>query len=308
MQTILGAGGAIGLELAKALNSYTYEVKLVSRNPEKVNDTDILVKADLLKEDEVLNAVKGSSVVYLTAGLPYTAKYWEQSWPVIMRNVIKACMVNNAKLVFFDNIYMYDKSSLDRMTEDTFLNPVSRKGKVRAILNRMIFDEVERGKLNALIARSADYYGLGEIKNSMLWLAVMNPLKNGSKANWIGSDKLLHSFTYVPDAGKATALLGNTFDAFNQVWHLPTAKNTMTGKEWIEAFATEFKVKANYRTIPKWMLRTMGLFMPIMREIVEMYYQYDRDYVFLSDKFERRFSMRATPYSEGIKIAAKSVI
>ncbi|MGE5382807.1 MAG: NAD-dependent epimerase/dehydratase family protein [Omnitrophica WOR_2 bacterium] len=308
MQTILGAGGAIGLELAKALNSYTYEIRLVSRNPEKVNDTDNLKKADLLKEAEVFDAVKGSSIVYLTAGLPYKATYWQHSWPLIMRNVIKACIANNAKLVFFDNIYMYDKSSLDRMTEDTFINPVSRKGKVRAILNRMIFDEVEKGKLNALVARSADYYGPGEIKTSMLWQTVINPLKNGTKANWIGSDKFLHSFTYVPDAGKATALLGNTPDAYNQVWHLPTAKNTLTGKEWIEAFAAEFEVKADYRTIPQWMLRTMGLFMPIMREMVEMYYQYDRDYVFLSDKFERRFNIRPTPYIDGIKITARSVI
>ena len=41
--------------------------------------------------------------------------------------------------------------------------------------------------------------------------------------------------------------------------------------------------------------------MPIMREMQEMLYQYDRDYVFDSTKFEKRFDFTPIPYSEGIK-------
>lgn len=33
MQTILGAGGSIGTELAKELINYTKDIRLVSRNP-----------------------------------------------------------------------------------------------------------------------------------------------------------------------------------------------------------------------------------------------------------------------------------
>lgn len=36
-QTILGAGGAIGVELAKALSVFTSDIRLVGRNPKKVN-------------------------------------------------------------------------------------------------------------------------------------------------------------------------------------------------------------------------------------------------------------------------------
>lgn len=46
-QTILGAGGAIGIELAKALTAYTTDIRLVGRNPKKVNTTDQLFQADL---------------------------------------------------------------------------------------------------------------------------------------------------------------------------------------------------------------------------------------------------------------------
>ncbi|HEX7583349.1 MAG TPA: NAD(P)H-binding protein, partial [Prolixibacteraceae bacterium] len=81
MQTILGSGGAIGIELAKALKEFTSEIRLVSRNPKKVNATDELMSADLLNTEDVRKAVKGSSVVYVTIGFPYSVKVWKKSWP-----------------------------------------------------------------------------------------------------------------------------------------------------------------------------------------------------------------------------------
>src|SRR4051812_36950716 len=104
MQTILGAGGAIANELAKALPGYTNKIRLVSRNPKRVNETDELFKADITKYSEVAKAVEGSEIVYLTVGLPYDTKLWQNTWPVVMNNVIEACKANDAKLVFFDNI------------------------------------------------------------------------------------------------------------------------------------------------------------------------------------------------------------
>lgn len=301
MQTILGSGGAIGVELAKSLKTFTNDIRLVSRNPKKVNPSDELMSADLLNSEVVRKAVQGSSVVYLTAGLQYNTKIWQQSWPKLIANVINACKEHNSKLVFFDNIYMYDPNHLNGMTEETPVNPSSKKGKVRAKIAKMIMDEVEQGKLTALIARSADFYGPSIKNTSALTEMVINPLSQGKKANWMGSVNFKHSFTYTPDAGKATALLGNTEDAYNQVWHLPTASNPLTGKEWIEAFAGEMGVKPKYQIASKFMVRIMGLFVPIMGEFVEMIYQYDRDYVFDSSKFEKRFDFKPTPYTEGIK-------
>lgn len=75
MQTILGAGGAIGAQLAKELTAYTKDLKLVSRNPKKVNETDELFSCDLTDGTKVLNAVKGTEIAYLTAGFPYKQKY-----------------------------------------------------------------------------------------------------------------------------------------------------------------------------------------------------------------------------------------
>jgi nucleoside-diphosphate-sugar epimerase len=300
-QTILGSGGAIGIELAKALKEYTNNIRLVSRKPEKMNDTDELMPADLLNPTDVQKAVRGSSVVYVTIGFPYSLKSWREYWPKFMAHVIDACMEHNCKLVFFDNIYMYDPNALGNLTEDAPINPASKKGKVRAQIAGMIMDKVEEGKLKALIARSADYYGPKIQNTSMLTETVFKPFSNGKKANWMGSVNCKHSFTYTPDAGMATALLGNTEDAYNQVWHLPTASNPYTGKEWIEAIATEMGVQPKYQAAPKFLVRILGLFMPIMKEMVEMMYQFENDYVFNSQKFEKRFDFKPTPYLAGIK-------
>jgi len=306
MQTILGAGGAIGVELARALKDYTNKIRLVSRNPKKVNETDELFKADLLNATEVKNAVKGSSIVYVTVGFPYNYKTWKECWPKFTENVIDACIVNDCKLVFFDNIYMYDPNYLDGMDEETPINPPSKKGKIRAQIADMILSKVKEGKLTALIARSADFYGPGIKNTSMLTETVFNPFSSGKKANWMASLNYKHSFTYTPDAAKATALLGNSEEAYNQVWHLPTAKNPYTGREWIQAIAKEMGVAPKTQTAGKFIVRLLGLFIPLMREMPEMMYQYDRDYVFNSDKFEQQFNFKTTPYPDGIKEIVKS--
>jgi nucleoside-diphosphate-sugar epimerase len=301
MQTILGAGGAIGNELAKALPKYSKEIRLVSRNPKRVNETDELFKADITKSEDVIKAVEGSEIVYLTVGLPYNTNLWQITWPLIMKNVIEACRVNKAKLVFFDNIYMYDPTNLDPITEEHPINPSSKKGKVRADIAQMIWDAVRKDGIKALIARSSDFYGPSIKNTSVLTETVFKPLSKGKKASWMGSAKFRHSYTYTVDAGKATALLGNTSDAYGQVWHLPTAPDPFTGKEWSEIIAKQLGVTPKYRVVNKFLVRIIGIFVPIMKEMVEMMYQYDRHYVFNSNKFEKRFDFKPTPYLEGIK-------
>ena len=150
MQTILGAGGAIGKELAKALTAYTTDIRIMSRDPKKVNDNDTLFKGDLANPLDVNNAVKDSEVAYLTAGLTYDLKVWQKRWPLIMQNVINACVANNCRLVFFDNIYLYSGQNLNPIKETNKVDPPSKKGKVRNELVQMIWGAVEQKKLPAV--------------------------------------------------------------------------------------------------------------------------------------------------------------
>ncbi|MCZ7598270.1 MAG: NAD-dependent epimerase/dehydratase family protein [Gammaproteobacteria bacterium] len=279
-QTILGAGGVIGRELARILPEYADRVRLVSRNPRAVTDGNETRSADLLERDDVIAAVEGSTVAYLVAGLPYKAKIWQEQWPRIMANVIEACRDHQCRPVFFDNMYMYDPARLDAMDENTPVAPTSRKGAVRARIATMLMEAVEQGRLDALIARSADFYGPGHQQTSVLTRTVFERLATGTAAQWLCSLRHRHSFTYTPDAARATALLGNTADACGRVWHLPTAPDPPTGRQWVEAIAEELGVEPRVQVAGRLLLTAMGLVVPEMRELKEMAYQYDRDYVF----------------------------
>ncbi|MDX2302744.1 MAG: NAD-dependent epimerase/dehydratase family protein [Microscillaceae bacterium] len=305
MQTILGAGGIIGIELAKELPKYTDQIRLVSRNPKKVNPSDELLSADLTIVDQVEKAVAGSEIVYLTVGYDYNIQVWREKWPVTMRYVIDACKKHRVKLVFFDNVYMYDRKYLGQMTEDTPIKASSKKGEVRTQIAQMLLNEVKSGQLTSLIARSADFYGPNN-NTSILIESVYKNFVKGKKADWFCRADKIHTYTYTPDAGKATALLGNTESAYNQVWHLPTDRTPLTGKQWIELFAKEMHVSPQFRVLPNWMVRLLGLFIPILREVAEMNYQYDRDYLFDSSKFEKAFDFKITKPEEGVREIVKT--
>jgi nucleoside-diphosphate-sugar epimerase len=300
MQTILGAGGTIGSELAKELKKYTSDIRLVSRNPKKVNDTDQFFYADLTDSEQVKKAIEGSEIVYLVVGFEYNIKIWRKEWAKLMRTTIDACKANGAKLVFFDNVYLYDRDFLGNMTEETPIRPTSKKGQVRAEIAVMLMDEVKAGKLEGLIARAADFYGPKNEKSMLIEMVVKN-MKKGKAANWFATMDKIHSFTYTPDAAKTTAILGNTPDAYGQVWHLPTDNQKLTAKQWVELFAKEMKIAPKYSVLAPWLLTVLGWFVPIMKELQEMVYQYDRDYFFNSEKFEKRFDFKPTTYQEGVK-------
>jgi nucleoside-diphosphate-sugar epimerase len=306
MQTILGASGTVGTELAKALSKHTDKIRIVSRNPKKANPNDELFPADLTNSEQIDKAVEGSEIVYVTIGFDYKTKVWQQSWMPFITKVIESCKKHKAKLVFFDNVYMYDQSEIPHMTESSKINPSSKKGKVRAEIVEAIMNEVKVGKLTALIARSADFYGPKSDK-SMFYLGVES-LKNGKPFDWIASTDKIHNFTYTPDAGRATALLGNTPDAFNEVWHLPTIQEKLTGKQWIDLVGNEMGITPKVRVMPIWMMRILGVFIPILGELKEMAYQFGNDYFFDSSKFNQRFpDFKTTSIEEGIKATVNSL-
>jgi nucleoside-diphosphate-sugar epimerase len=195
---------------------------------------------------------------------------------------------------------MYDVSSIPHMTEESPMNPPSKKGAVRKRIAQMLLDAIKEGKIMALIARCADFYGPNANKSFVNEVIYKN-LKSGKSPNWFVDADKIHSLTYAPDAAKATALLGNTPGVYNQIWHLPTDKNALTGREFIELFSKEMNSSKRIFVLPVWLVKTIGIFIPVMKEMPEMLYQYDRDYFFDSSKFEKNFDFITTTYQEGVK-------
>lgn len=304
MQTILGANGNIAVELSKNLPQYTDKIRQVSRHPKKVNNSDELVSANLLNYEQTEKAVAGSEVVYLLPGLEYNIKVWRESWPKIMKNTLDACKKHNSKLVFFDNVYSYGQVD-GIMTEETPFNPSSKKGEVRAKIATMLLDEIKSGNMNGMIVRAADFYG-PNVKLSITHSTVTEKLQAGKTAQWIGDPKKNHSLTYTPDAGKTVAMLGNTSSAYNQTWHVLTNKN-ITGEQYVKIASEILNLPyKKVQALPKFGVRLLGLFVPVLGEFVEMMYQYENDYFFDSSKFEKAFNIQPTPYQSGIEVTMRA--
>jgi len=180
MQTVLGANGQIGQELARCLKrDFTDKIRLVSRSPQQVNGTDELMPANLLSAEQTSKAVAGSEVVYLTVGLPMNTQMWIDQWPVMMNNVIAACEQHKAKLVFFDNTYMYPQTS-EVQSETCRFEPHGLKGMVRAEIANDLLEAMKLGKVEALICRAPEFYGPG-LTQSITNSTIIEPLKAGKK-------------------------------------------------------------------------------------------------------------------------------
>lgn len=300
MHTILGATGTIARDLSRELVSFTSDIRQVSRNPRKVNPGDETVAADLLDPRATANAVAGSDVVYLTAGLQYDLTVWQDQWPRIMRNVIDACSQHGARLVFFDNVYAYGLVD-GPMTEETPFNPTSKKGEVRAKIATTMLDEMRAGNVQGMIARAADFYGPNAVK-SFPHVTVFQRLKAGKSPQWLGGTNNVHTFTFTPDAGKALAILGTSPQAYGQTWHLPTTKEPFTGEDFVRLACELAGRPYKLQVMPRWMMRLLGVFVAVLRENEEMMYQLDYDYRFDSSKIESAYGLKPTSYRQGIGV------
>ncbi|USE69447.1 NAD-dependent epimerase [Pseudoalteromonas maricaloris] len=305
MQTILGANGQIGSELARALKKdFTDNIRLVSRTPKKINNTDELLSANLLDGSQTQKAVAGSEIVYLTAGLPIDTNMWVEQFPIMMRNVIDACAKHNAKLVYFDNTYMYPQSN-ERLTEETPFLPYGEKGKVRGLIASMRLDAMSTGQVNAMICRAPEFYGPGKTQ-SITNTAVLDKLRAGDAAKIFISDNTLRTLIYTPDASRAMALLGNTSDAYGQTWHLPCDDNRLTYKQIVNLASEILGIQGKYSILKKWQLSLLSIVSKPIRETRELLPRYAVDNIFVSDKFKQRFTeFEITTYRDGLTTTLK---
>jgi len=299
MQTILGSGGAIGTELAKHLTKYTNQIRLVSRNPKKVNPNDELFSCDLLDKNQVMKAVEGSDICYLTVGLKYSTKVWEEQWHIVIDNVIEACIFHKSKLVFFDNVYSIGGDNVRHITENSPISPTSRKGRVRAEISKKLISYFDKSELDVMIVRDPDFFS-SVIQNSALMIMVYDNLKKGKKAQWFCSGDFIHSIGYAPELAKGMAMLGNEKDTYNQIWNLPVDNEKLTGKQWTSLFAELMGVENKFSATPAIIFKVIGWFIPMMRELHDMIYQYDREYFFDSSKFNMRFNYKPISNREAV--------
>lgn len=300
MQTVLGANGQIAEELTRYLHdNVTEDIRLVSRHPVKLHDTDQLFPADLMDADATANAVAGSDIAYLTVGLPIDSAMWEQQFPLMMANTIAACQKHGTKLVFFDNTYMYPRTSAPQV-EDTAFAPVGRKAAVRAQIASLLLDQMRAGSIEAVICRAPEFYGPGKTK-SLTNSAVFDRIKQGKRPMIPVNAHTRRTLIWTPDASRGMGVIGNAPDAYGQTWHLPTDPNRLTYVQMVDIASDVTGRQIRYTTVPEIAFRIGGWFNQAVEEASELLPRYRGDNNFDSSKFATRFpDFAVTTYRQGI--------
>jgi nucleoside-diphosphate-sugar epimerase len=305
LHVVLGASGGAGQAVVAELKARGLPMRLVERSSKEGQKE--MVAADLLKLDDTKRAVVGASHVYICVGLPYSQKIWRKEWPILMKNIIDACAEAGARIIFLDNNYMYGPAPLVvPMTEQHPQIQISGKGVVRREITDMLLKAHSDGRVRAVVGRSADFYGPKTV-NSLLYETMFKRMLAGKAPQWLGNINALHSFSYTEDNGRALVALALDDETYGEVWHLPVNAPASTAADIAAKLNNILGTSFTIAVMPRPLLKVLSLFVPILREVGEMAYQIDDDYVFSDAKFRARFpEFKTTSLDEGLKRTVES--
>ena len=297
LQVVLGASGGTGRAIVDELVRQGRRVRAVSRGqvaglPAGVEH----VRADLYDPAGAAQAVAGAAVVYHAAQPAY--EKWDGNFERLNGAIADATAAAGARLVFADNLYMYGPGS-SPMTETTPQRATDRKGTLRIRLAADLLARHERGELDVAIARSSDYFGPHGV-NTGPGERVFATALEGKAASVVGSLDVPHSFSYLPDMARAMIILGDRDEAAGRVWHLPVT-DPLTVRDFLDRvfFAAGKPVKI--QVAGPMMLRVLGLFVPPLREIAVVLYQWQQPWISDWSAFEAAFGpFERTPLDDAI--------
>lgn len=296
---VLGTG-AIGRAIMEELVRRGETVRMVNRSG-RMDEVPAGVEvkaADLYDQAQVKEVMRGAKVVYQSAQPEYSE--WQEKFPPLQKSIIDGLAGSGAKLVIVENLYMYGESHGVPMTEDFPHNAHTRKGKVRSEMSKAALAAHQTGKVKVAIGRGSDYFGRWGTASSM-GSGVFHRLLAGKPAQIAGSTKLPHTNTFIPDFGKALVILGERAEADGQAWHVPNDMPRITQGEFVQLISEEAGVPAKVQAVGTFMMSLLGLFIPAMKEVVEMMYEFEKPFIVNSSRFETTFGMKATPMREAIR-------
>ena len=298
LHVVFGAG-PLGLAVLRALEARELRTRLVTRGGKRAIGSakpSEWVEADATDSRSAQRACAGASVVYHCAGAPY--QRWAELLPRMMDGIAGAARVAEAKLIYADNAYLYGKVS-GPMSEDLPSNPNTRKGRVRAQLADRLLEAHHRGALRAAIGRGSDFFG----PNVLLSYAgnrLFPQALSGKAANALGDPDQLHSLTFIDDFAAALVVLGEREEALGRAWHVPNSE-PVTFRAFIERVYRLAGTEPKLHVPPRWMVWSLSLVDPTLREVKEMLYQFEEDFVVDSSRFTRTFGLAATPLDDAIR-------
>ena len=302
--TIFGYGPT-GRATAERLAAQGREIVVAQRTkPPALTQGATFAACDALNGESVLAAARGSGQIVVAVGFPYEGNVWREAWPKAIGNFVWACERTGARMVFIDNLYMYGPQTAP-LVETMPLTDYGKKPAARSAATRIWMAASAEGRARVAALRAPDFYG-PDAPWAYLGEPSIGALAKGKPAFFVGSPDIPHDYAYAPDVARAvTTLLDAPDSAFGQVWHVPCAP-TRTTRQILEIAAAALGVPLRIRRLPEALLALLGLFSPMLREMREMRFQWDRPYRVDASKFAKAFWSDTTSLETGVPATALS--
>lgn len=293
--------GPLGLAVMRELRRRGHRVRMINRSSRVMFAKDPQTEvggANAADPTQAREVCEGAAVVYHCAGLPYPR--WPE-FPAIAAGIVEGAAAAGAKLVYGDNLYMYGAVT-GAMTEELPYAATTKKGCIRAAIAHSLLDAHQAGKVRVAIGRGSDFFGPFVTDAAMMGSRVFVRALAGKSAQVVGDPDRLHTFTFIDDFGRALVTLGEHEEALGRAWHVPSAP-AMTTRQFVEAVFRTLGQPVKISRAPRLAIAFAGLFDANARELKEMLYQFERDFVMDSSRFEKAFGAQATPIDEAIRAA-----
>lgn len=291
--------GVAGRAIADRLASAGRSVRVAQRSrPARMGKGAHFFRCDVLDHDEVMNAAAGAARIVIATGFPYRTGIWERCWPRAMEHFLTAAQANGAPMLFFDNMYMYGPQD-GPISETSSFAPWGGKPAVRRRISQMWQAASRQGRVRMSALRVSDFYGSG-VTNSHVGNLLFARLVAGKAAQFAVPVDHPHDVAFLPDVARAAhSLLDAPDDAWGQVWHMPCAP-TRTLRDIASMAAGAMGRPPHVQVIPpalQWLLRPLS---PILREVHDVRFLFDRPYHVDASKFARHFWSDVTPLEVGV--------
>ncbi|WP_436524111.1 NAD-dependent epimerase/dehydratase family protein [Actinoplanes sp. HUAS TT8] len=298
MHVIVGSG-PIGSTVARVLAEQGEQVRIVTRSGSGPEHPLIeRAAADASDAARLTELTRGAEVLYNCANPKYTE--WADKWFPMNNAMITAAKAAGAVYAITGNLYGYGPRPDGRMTEDTPLAATGRKGRIRI---KMWEDALASG-LRTVEARASDYVGAGAVSTIS---AVLLPAINSGRAAWAPGDvDAPHTFTYTGDMARTLVTLARDERAHGQAWHVPSGPAVSMRELAARYCAAAGVPQVKVHSLPRFVMRTAGLVVPIARELAEMDYQFYAPFVMDSTRTERTFGLTATDLDVALRETAEA--
>ncbi|MDI9579433.1 MAG: NAD-dependent epimerase/dehydratase family protein [Thermobispora sp.] len=295
---IVGAGQVGGL-LAELLADRGHEVVVVTRSGSGPDRPGVRrVAADAADAAAMRRIAVQADALYNCANPAYHR--WAQDWPPIAAALLAAAEDSGAVLVTLSNLYGYGPVD-GPITEDLPLAATGTKGRVRARMWEEARAAHLAGRVRVTEVRASDFFGPHASDRSYLGARFVGPLLAGRPATIVNDPDVPHSWTYLPDVARALAAVAADERAWGGAWHVPS-NPPITTREFAERLCVLAGAPApRLRRIPGWAVKAAGLFVPFLRELEEIRYQFDRPFVLDASATEAALGLAPTPLDDALR-------